>query len=187
MSESKNLRVVLGLMVVGPPETPGARLTGLDNLNKALDIFQERGYNEIDTARLYLGGKQEAFTREARWKERGLAVATKVYPITPGIHEPEALAATLEKSLAELGTDCVDIFYLHAPDRSVPFATTLEAVDKLYKAGKFKRLGLSNYTSFEVAEIAMTCAHRGFVRPTVYQALYNCLVEKKELDFAILG
>jgi aflatoxin B1 aldehyde reductase len=109
MPESKNLRVVLGLMVVGPPETPGARLTGLDNLNKALDIFQERGYHEIDTARLYLGGKQEAFTREARWKERGLAVATKAYPLTPGAHEPETLAATLETSLAELGTDCVDV------------------------------------------------------------------------------
>ncbi|KAJ8126972.1 hypothetical protein O1611_g6664 [Lasiodiplodia mahajangana] len=115
MSEANHFRVVLGLMVVGPPEVPGARLTGLDNMAAALDIFQDRGYNEIDTARVYLGGKQEAFTRAAGWKERGLAVATKAYPITPGLHEPEVLAATLETSLAELGTDCVDIFYLHAP------------------------------------------------------------------------
>ncbi|KAI1173227.1 Aldo/keto reductase [Nemania sp. FL0916] len=180
MAEANNLRVVLGLMVVGPPGVPGARLTGLDNLNAALDIFQERGHREIDTARLYLGGKQEAFTREGRWIERGLAVATKSYPITPGLHKPEALAATLATSLAELGTDCVDIFYLHAPDRSVPFSTTLEAVDQLHKAGKFKRLGLSNYTAFEVAEIALTCSHRGFVRPTIYQALYNCLFRNIE-------
>ncbi|TGJ83281.1 hypothetical protein E0Z10_g5500 [Xylaria hypoxylon] len=160
-------------MVVGPEGVPGARLKGLDNFNAALDIFQARGNREIDTARLYLGGKQEAFTREAQWKERGLIVATKTYPITPGLHAPDALAASLETSLAELGTDCID-------DRSVPFSTTLEAVDKLYKAGKFKRLGLSNYTAFEVAEIATTCAHRGFVRPTVYQALYNCLFRNIE-------
>ncbi|KAK5633787.1 hypothetical protein RRF57_009501 [Xylaria bambusicola] len=206
MYEPNDLRVVLGLMVVGP-EGSGARLTGLDNLNAALDIFQEHGNTEIDTARLYLGGKQEAFTREGRWKERGLTVATKSYPITPGLHSPDALAATLETSLAELGTDCVDIFYLHAPkptiyihephrssdvghprsryivqqqDRSIPFTTTLEATDKLYKAGKFKRLGLSNYTAFEVAEIATICAHRGFVRPTIYQALYNCLFRNIE-------
>lgn len=57
----------------------------------------------------------------------------------------------------------------------MPFADTLEAVDKLHRAGKFRRLGLSNYASFEVAEIAMTCAHNGLVRPTVYQALYNCV------------
>ncbi|KAJ8111135.1 hypothetical protein ONZ43_g5697 [Nemania bipapillata] len=182
MSETNHLRVILGLMVVGPPDVPGARLTGLDNLTAAFDIFQEHGHREIDTARLYLGGKQEAFTRAAGWKERGLSVATKAYPITPGLHEPEALAATLETSLAELGTDCVDIFYLHAPDRSVPFATTLEAVNKLHQAGKFKRLGLSNYTAFEVAEIALTCAHRGFVRPTVYQALYNCLFRGIEAE-----
>ncbi|KAI0508897.1 hypothetical protein F5B22DRAFT_379720 [Xylaria bambusicola] len=109
MSESNDLRVVLGLMILGPEGCPGARLTGLDNLNAALDIFQERGNSEIDTARLYLGGKQEAFTREAGWKERGLSVATKSYPITPGLHSPDALAATLETSLAELGTDCVDV------------------------------------------------------------------------------
>ncbi|GAW23396.1 hypothetical protein ANO14919_129550 [Xylariales sp. No.14919] len=180
MTESSQLRVILGLMVIGPEGVPGARLTGLDNFNAALDIFQGRGHREVDTARLYLGGKQEAFTKEARWKERGLAVATKAYPVTPGLHAPDVLAATLETSLAELGTDCVDIFYLHAPDRSIPFATTLEAVDKLHKAGKFKRLGLSNYTAFEVAEIATTCAHRGFVRPTVYQALYNCLFRNIE-------
>ncbi|KAI0804323.1 NADP-dependent oxidoreductase domain-containing protein [Xylaria sp. FL0064] len=180
MSDSTSLRVVLGLMVVGPAGVPGARLTGLDKLNAALDIFQGRGHNEIDTARLYLGGKQEAFTREAGWKEKGLAVATKAWPTSPGLHAPEALAATLETSLVELGTDCVDIFYLHAPDRSVPFSVTLEAVDKLYKAGKFKRLGLSNYTAFEVAEIVTMCAHRGFVRPTIYQALYNCLFRNIE-------
>ncbi|KAJ2979502.1 hypothetical protein NUW58_g7183 [Xylaria curta] len=173
MSDSKPLRVILGLMVLGPPDVPGARFTGLDNITAAFDIFQEHGHTEIDTARLYLGGKQEAFTREAGWKERGLRVATKSYPITPGLHAPEILAATVETSLAELGTDYVDIFYLHAPDRSIPFEPTLEAVDKLYRAGKFKRLGLSNYTAFEVAEIAMTCAHRGFVRPRCTRAVQS--------------
>ncbi|KAI0856817.1 Aldo/keto reductase [Xylaria cubensis] len=181
MSDQNHLRVVLGLMVLGPPDVPGARLTGLDNITAAFDMFQARGHTEIDTARLYLGGKQEAFTRDARWKERGLQVGTKTYPIQPGLHAPEALAETLETSLKELGTESVEIFYLHAPDRSIPFAPTLEALDKLYKAGKFKRLGLSNYTSFEVAEIALTCAHRGLsVRPTVYQALYNPLFRNIE-------
>ena len=62
----------------------------------------------------------------------------------------------------------------------MPFTETLEAVDKLYRAGKFKRLGLSNYASFEVSEIVMTCAHNGWVRPTVYQAVYNCILRTIE-------
>jgi len=55
----------------------------------------------------------------------------------------------------------------------VPFAETLEAMDKLHKAGKFKHLGLSNYSSFEVAEIVMTCKYNNWVRPTIYQGVYN--------------
>ena len=69
----------------------------------------------------------------------------------------------------------MDIFYLHAPDRSVPFSETLEAVNELHKEGKFVQLGLSNYTAFEVAEIVTLCNERGWVRPTIYQAMYNAI------------
>lgn len=168
-------RVILGLMTFGPDPAAGARITSLDDFNQQLDYFQSQGYYEVDTARTYIDGKQEAFTREARWKERGLKLATKAYPHEAGWHKPEKLRGFLETSLKELGTNQVDIFYLHAPDRSVPFAETLEEVDKLHKEGKFVELGLSNYTSFEVAEIALLCAERGWVRPTIYQAMYNAI------------
>ena len=162
-------RIILGLMTFGPDESAGARITSLEEYNKILDYLQSQGYNEVDTARSYIGGKQEAFTREANWKSRGLKLATKVYPHEPGTQKADELTARFNTSLKELGTDCVDIFYLHAPDRSVPFAETLEAVDKLHKAGKFVQLGLSNYTAFEVAEIVITCKANGWVRPTIYQ------------------
>lgn len=107
-------RIILGLMTFGPDEDKGARITSLVEYNKFLDHFQSQGYNEVDTARAYVGGKQEAFTRDAKWKERGLSLATKVYPSEPGNHSPETLNKMFETSLKELGTDCVDIFYLHA-------------------------------------------------------------------------
>lgn len=72
-------RVILGTMTFGPDEATGARITSLDTYKSCLDHFQSRGYNEIDTARIYVGGKQEAFTREANWKDRGLTLATKWY------------------------------------------------------------------------------------------------------------
>lgn len=177
VAQNAKPRVILGLMTFGPDATKGARITSLDELNRHLDYFQQQGYNEVDTARAYIGGLQEGFTREARWKERGLKLATKVYPKEPGTHKPDVLRKTFETSLKELGTDRVDIFYLHAPDRSVPFAETLEEVDKLHREGKFVQLGLSNYTAFEVAEIVTLCAERGWVRPTIYQAMYNAISE----------
>lgn len=162
-------------MTFGPSESKGARITSLDDCNKCLDYFQQQGFNEIDTARTYVGGEQEAFTADANWKERGLTLATKWYPKYVGAHKPNVLREQLETSLKELRTNQVDIFYLHAPDRSVPFAETLEAVNQLHKEGKFVQLGLSNYTAFEVAEIVTLCNERGWVRPTIYQAMYNAI------------
>lgn len=111
-------RVILGLMTFGPDANAGARVTSLDDYNACLDTLQAAGYNEVDTARSYVGGKQEAFTKEAHWQERGLTLATKCYP-TPGsqTHKPEDIRKSLETSLKELGADTVDIFYLHAPGR----------------------------------------------------------------------
>jgi len=169
-------------MTFGPDESTGARITSLLEYNTFLDHFQAAGFHEIDTARVYVGGKQEAFTRDANWKDRGLMIATKVYPMTPGIHKPDVLTEQFNTSLKELGADCVDIFYLHAADRSVPFAETLAAVDKLHKAGKFVQLGLSNFTAFEVAEVVLTCKYNNWVRPTIYQGMYNAITRSLESE-----
>lgn len=92
----------------------GARITSMDEYKRCLDLLSSRGYHEIDTARVYVGGKQEGWTREAGWKERGFTIASKWYPHEAGAHRPEVLKAKVEESLKELGTDSVDIYYLHA-------------------------------------------------------------------------
>ncbi|EAS30419.3 aldo/keto reductase [Coccidioides immitis RS] len=175
-------RVILGLMTFGPDEKEGARITSLDEFKKCLDCLTANNFYEIDTARIYVGGQQEAFTAQAGWRDRGLKIATKWYPRNAGDHKPEVIRQNLEKSLKELQTDCVDIFYLHAADRSVPFAETLEAVNQLHKEGKFVELGLSNYTAFEVAEIVTICNERGWVRPTIYQGMYNAITRSIETE-----
>lgn len=177
VAASPTNRVILGLMTFGPDEATGARITSVDAYGQVLDLFQARGYSEVDTARVYVGGAQEAFTRAAGWKDqRGLTLATKVkYPANPGDNTADKVAASVETSLRELGTDCVDLLYLHAADRATPFAETLEALDRLHKAGKFVKLGISNFTAFEVAEICLTCKYNNWVRPTVYQGMYNVI------------
>lgn len=175
-NDTKKPRVALGLLTFGPPGTEkySTRLTSLDDFNECLDYYQSRGYHEVDTARTYVNGEQEAWTKQARWKERGLSLATKWFPYNAGEHSRAKVRAALEKSLRELDTDCVDIFYLHAPDRSVPFLETLEACDELYREGKFKKLGMSNYAAWEVAEFCVRAEQRGLVKPSIYQAMYNC-------------
>ena len=178
-------RVILGTMTFGPDESKGARITSLDEYNRCLDYLQQQGYNELDTARMYISGAQEAFTRDAKWKSRGLTLATKVHPVKAGGHAAGKVKEALSTSLKELGTDCVDIYYLHAPDHTVPYEETLQALNELHKEGKFVQLGLSNYAAWEVAEIWTMCRERGWVRPTVYQAMYNAISKFHDFTWCV--
>ena len=172
-------------MTFGPSKEAGARITSLSEYNKCLDYFQSKGYNEVDTAESYIGGQQQAFTRAANWKSRGLTIASKYYPRPGAGHSAETLRDRLEHNLRELGTDCIDIFYLHAADRTRPFAEALEACNTLHKEGKFVALGISNFTAFEVAECVTLCAARGWVRPTIYQGMYNAITRSLESETII--
>ncbi|KAK6724834.1 hypothetical protein SNK04_003652 [Fusarium graminearum] len=75
LPQSVKPRVILGLMTFGPPgsEKHDARIFDSETFNKALDVFQSKGYSEVDTARIYVGGQQEGWTgKETKWKERDL-------------------------------------------------------------------------------------------------------------------
>lgn len=74
-----------------------------------------------------------------------------------------------------LNAENLDLWYLHGPDRTVPLEETLKGVNELYKEGKFKRWGISNYMSWEVAAMCEICDKEGYPRPSVYQGVYNAL------------
>ena len=180
-------RIILGLMTFGPTgtEKQGARITSIDTLNECLTYLSSKGYNELDTARVYIDGKQESFTASSQYRDLGFSIATKCYPhATPShpssqklSHSKEGIRQSLETSLKELDVKCVDIFYLHAPDRTVFWEETLGEVDKMHKEGKFVTLGLSNFTAFEVAEVSLIAREKGWVRPRVWQGMLNCISE----------
>ncbi|CAF3088080.1 unnamed protein product [Rotaria socialis] len=180
MTSKKVPRIILGCATMGPPGTNIARITTVEKTKEMFKTLQSYGYTELDTARLYNDGKQEAFTRETGVLNEGFTVATKVYPIEAGMHKPEKLRQLFETSLRELGQDSVEIFYLHAPDRSVPYEETLEEINKLYNEGKFKIFGLSNYAAWEVAHMAQICISHQWVRPKIYQGMYNALTRALE-------
>lgn len=58
-------------------------------------------------------------------------------------------------------------------------------MDELYKEGKFNKLGLSNYTAWEVAEVVTLCRERGWVLPSVYQAMYNVITRAIEKELVV--
>ena len=148
-----------------------------------VSAFRDAGYNELDTAYMYCGGDTEQLLGELN-KEGGLArceIATKVNPKEGGL-TPESVERQFTTSLQRMGVEEVDLLYLHQPDLDTPITDTLQAVDKHYRSGQFKRFGLSNYAAWQVAEIAGLCEQRGYVMPTVYQGMYNAITRDVEKE-----
>lgn len=100
----------------------------------------------------------------------------------PGSHKKEKILESVEVSLSALKVSAVNIEYLHAPDRTVPFEETLKAVNQAYQDGKFKSFGLSNYTADEVEQIVQICQENGYCKPRVYQGQYNAVVRSGEKE-----
>ncbi|XP_037108887.1 aflatoxin B1 aldehyde reductase member 3 isoform X3 [Syngnathus acus] len=111
-----------------------------------------------------------------------ISIATKANPWDGKTLKPESVRSQLATSLKRLQTDSVDLFYLHAPDHVNPIVDTLRACDELHKEGKFKEFGLSNYASWEVAEIVCLCRQNDWIVPTVYQGMYNATTRQVETE-----
>ena len=184
------LKIVFGCMTFGKEGAEMARVHDLSACQTILDTFASHGHTEIDTARMYGGGSSEEYLAALGALQR-FQVATKVFPsarmsgaLAAGgyTHTAAGVQRSLDESLHALGADSIDLFYLHAPDRQVPFAETLEAVNAAHKAGKFTRFGISNYTAAEVDEIVALCKQNNWLPPSVYQGLYNVITRSAEPD-----
>ncbi|KAK9452840.1 NADP-dependent oxidoreductase domain-containing protein [Dipodascopsis uninucleata] len=174
------LNIVFGAMTIGKAGVEQARVHDLKDAGALLDIFQKFGHNEIDTARVYGEGSSEEYLGELEWQKRGIIMDTKYYPLPATVkeghtHSPKDLRENLLRSLRALKTDKIDMWYLHAPDRTVPYEETMKEVNNLYEEGYFNRFGLSNYMSWEVAQIQEICIKNGWIRPCVYQGVYNAI------------
>src|SRR5665647_2292129 len=136
-----------------------------------LAMFLDRGYKEIDTAYKYNdGASEEILGRILTPERRGkVYLATKASPLNGGGLGPESIVKQVNTSLRRLKTDYIDLLYLHAPDPKTHIEVTLEACEKLFKEGKFRELGLSNYASWQVADIWHLCKRNGWIIPSVYQ------------------
>lgn len=165
------------------------RQTNPEQVQDILDVFQQHGHNEVDISRFYANGISEELLGQSNWQSRGVRIQTKIYP-TAGKNMPgdiwtlgaDDLRKALSCSLEVLKTDSVDIWYLHGPDRNTPLDTTLQTVNELYKEGKFKRFGLSNFMSWEVTRVCELCRQNGWVLPSVYQGIYNPLHRSIEAE-----
>lgn len=149
---------------------------------------KDQGINFIDTADGYAGGRSEEIVGRAIGADRAWWVlATKcANPTGPG---PNARGLSrrhvfhaVEASLRRLGTEVIDLLYLHKEDHATPLDETVRALADLIRAGKIRYFGVSNYRSWRIAEICRLCDLAGIDRPIASQPLYNALNRQVEVE-----
>ncbi len=151
-----------------------------------INAFKKAGFNELDTAYMYVSGNTERLLGKLE-KQRRLddcLLATKVNPRDSGLGKT-SIDKQFTTSLERLCVDKVDLLYLHMPDLDTPIEESLAAINEHYLAGRFKRFGVSNYAAWQVADIYRICEREGYPLPTVYQGMYNALTRDVERELLL--
>jgi aryl-alcohol dehydrogenase-like predicted oxidoreductase len=160
-----------------------------DQTKAVVDAAIDAGINLFDTADVYGGrGKSEEFLGAALGKRRDdVVIATKWgSPMSDDGQmqggSPRYIKQAVEASLKRLGTDRIDLYQHHVPDRDTPFDETLGALDDLVKEGKVREIGCSNYAGKHIDKCTKISEEKGIARYVSAQNNYSLLERSVEPD-----
>ena len=174
-------RLWLGAMMFGDQ-------TDEAEAGRIVEASREAGINAIDTADAYADGESERITGRlvARDRERWVLATKLANPTGPGPNDRGLsrghMIRALDASLKRLGTDYVDILYLHKEDASTPLEETVAAMGHLLGTGKVHYFGLSNFRAWRIARLVELCRAAGVTAPIVCQPPYNAMTRGIETE-----
>ena len=149
--------------------------------------------NFFDSADIYSGGKAEEVLGAAIAGRRDqVLIGTKgTHRSGPGENDVGSsrahLTDALEGSLRRLGTDYVDVYYLHNMDLRTPVEETLSTLDGFVRSGKVRYLGCSNFSAWHLMKSLSTAERYGWSRYVVNQAFYSLASRELEWELIPLG
>lgn len=186
----------------GPEDIRLAETTP-EQVFSVLDAADEGGINFIDTANVYgepVGRSEQLIGNWLKDKDRERFVITsKVrHPMGEGPNQEglsrKHIRTQIESTLDRLGTEYLDIYYLHRRDKNTALKTTLSTLDALVADGKIHAIGMSNYPAWEIVKARMLCERNGWEPPTVIQPPFNAIERPDEVldacadfDLAVCG
>lgn len=152
---------------------------------EAIDAIRyaiELGMTHIDTAEIYGAGHSEELVGEAikGFKRDELFIATKVWHTN--LRYEDVLKAC-ERSLRRLQLSYVDLYMIHWPSSEVPLSETMKAMERLYREGKVRYLGVSNFSSSQIEEARSHLSTTDIVSNQVEYNLYKRKIESKLMPY----
>ncbi len=167
--------------------------TEADEARRLVDVCLESGLNFFDTADIYSAGASESVLGAAIAGRRDeVLVATKATftsgkgPNDKGSSRHHLIKAC-EGSLRRLGTDYVDLYFMHGFDARTPVDETLRALDDLVTAGKIRYIGCSNFSGWHVMKSLATSERYGLGRYVSYQGYYSLIGRDYEWELMPLA
>ena len=160
--------------------------------SRMVDKCLDTGINFFDTANIYNQGRsEEILGRALGARRKDVVLASKAWgamgdPVEYQGLSAAAVRAAIEASLERLGTDYLDIYYLHQPDGETLIDETLGVLEELRKEGKIRYPATSNYSAWQLCEMHAVCDKSGYAKPWISQPMYNMLargIEQEYLDF----
>ena len=170
----------LGTMMFGQ-QTPD------DEAFRIIDKARERGVNFIDTADVYDGGQSERVVGQGIRAQRDhWVLATKFVNRNgdgpnQGGYSRKWVMETVDNSLRRLGTDYIDLYQTHSPDKDTPLDETLAALDSLVQSGKVRYIGASNYPAWLLTKSLWVSDVKRLVRFDSLQPHYS-LLHRREYE-----
>ena len=174
-------RACMGTMTFGSQ-------TDVDGARAMVDLCLERGVDFFDTANVYNGGRSEEVLGEVLGdRRRDIVLASKVRnpmgnPVEYTGLSRDAIRRGIEASLRRLGTDYLDIYYLHLPDYDVPMEESLAALEELRVEGLIRYPATSNYSAWQMCEMFAIREREGWAKPWIAQPMYNLAARGIELE-----
>jgi aryl-alcohol dehydrogenase-like predicted oxidoreductase len=157
---------------------------------RLVDICLESGVNFFDTANVYSSGRSEEVLGGAIAGRRSeVLVSTKAtFPMGSGPNDlgssRYALVRACEASLRRLGTDYIDVYYMHGFDALTPVEETLSALDDLTRSGKIRYIGCSNFSGWHLMKSLSVSERYGWSRYVAHQVYYS--LASRELEWELM-
>ncbi len=160
---------------------------------RLVDLCLDAGLSMFDSADAYSAGRAEEILGQAiRGKRDRVILSTKsAFRVGPGPNDIGSsrfhLIRAVEGSLKRLGTDCIDLYQLHAFDRTTPVEETLGTLDDLVQAGKLRYVGCSNFSAWHLMKSLAASKEFGLTRYVAHQAYYSLLGRDYEWELMPLA
>ena len=149
---------------------------------------REAGINFFDCADVYQAGQAESILgKQIKSHRNQVVITSKVYfPMGEDVNARGAtrkhMLWSVEGSLKRLGTDHIDIYFIHRFDDITPLEETLRVLDDMVRQGKILYVGASNFAAWRVAKALGLSAQQGWVRFECIQPMYNLVKRQAEVE-----